>query len=520
MKLKKLPIGIQTFSNIREDNYIYIDKTEEALELIENYKYTFLSRPRRFGKSLFLDTLHNIFEGKKELFKGLYIYEKWDWKTTYPVIKISWDGNLQTSNNLEKVALHSLEDNQDRLGIKCKRDENLSMCFLELIEKSYKKYNQKVVILIDEYDRPILDTIDNLKQSKLNREFIKGMYSVMKGADAYIKFVFLTGVSKFSKASIFSGLNMLEDISLVPKFGNICGYTQKNIENEFLPYLNGVDLEKVKNWYNGYNFLKDDVYNPFDLLKFIKNDFLFDNYWFTSGTPTFLIKLIEKNSYFLPKLSNLIVGKQIIESFDIENMNLEVILYQAGYLTIDKMIEKRRGGIEYKLKLPNMEVKNSLNDILIDFLTHQHSEKFKFQDNLYDGLIDNDLELFKTSLVSVFASIPNDNYRKNKIANYEGFYASVVYVYLQSLGLDIIGEDVTNKGRIDLTIKIDNYIYIIEFKVGNENALAQIKEKNYAQKYLNEGKDIYLVGINFDKENRNISGFEYEKLTICDKRGQ
>ncbi|MEA3228253.1 MAG: AAA family ATPase, partial [Campylobacterota bacterium] len=203
--MQKLPVGIQTFSKIREENYIYIDKTKEALELIENYSYTFLSRPRRFGKSLFLDTLHNIFEGKKELFKGLYIYDKWDFDTTYPVIKISWDGNLQTTNNLERVAYDMFQENQRRLDIECIDDENLSICFLQLIRKAYEKYNQKVVILIDEYDRPILDTIDNLEQSKLNREFIKGMYSVMKGADAYIKFVFLTGVSKFSKASIFSG---------------------------------------------------------------------------------------------------------------------------------------------------------------------------------------------------------------------------------------------------------------------------------------------------------------------------
>ncbi|MDQ7046608.1 MAG: AAA family ATPase [Sulfurovum sp.] len=459
-----------------------------------------------------MDTLHNIFEGKKELFKDLYIYDKWDWDTTYPVIKISWDGNLQTSSKLETVALHSLEKNQERLGIECQKNNNLSVCFDELIQKAYEKYNQRVVILIDEYDRPILDTIDNIEQAKLNREFIKGMYSVMKGADAYIKFVFLTGVSKFSKASIFSGLNMLEDISLTPKFGNICGYTQKNIENEFLPYLDGIDLVKVKEWYNGYNFLKDDVYNPFDLLKFIKNDFIFDNYWFATGTPTFLIKLIEKNNYFLPRLANLTVGKEMLDSFDIENINLEMILYQAGYLTIDKMIEKRRGGIEYKLKLPNMEVKSSLNSVIIDFLTHQHSQKSKHQDELYDALIDNDLELLKTSLIAMFASIPNNNYTKNNILHYEGFYASVIYVYLQSLGLDIIGEDVTNLGRIDLTVKIDKYIYIIEFKVGKENALAQIKEKNYAQKYLHKGKEIILVGINFDEEVRNISGFEWERV--------
>ena len=273
-------------------------------------------------------------------------------------------------------------------------------------------------------------------------------------------------------------------------------------------------LRKLKLWYNGYNFLKDNVYNPFDILQFLDNDYLFDNYWFATGTPTFLIKLIEKNSYFLPKLSNLTVGKQILDSFDIENIDLEVILYQSGYLTIDRMIEKRRGGIEYRLKLPNMEVKQSFNDIVIDFLTAQKTEKIRFQDDIYDALVDTDLELFKNSFISIFASIPNNNYTKNNIQNYEGFYASVVYIYLQSLGLEIIGEDVTNLGRIDLTVKINNLIYIIEFKVGKENALEQIKEKKYHQKYLNEKKDIYLIGINFDKKEKNISNFEWEKLSF------
>jgi hypothetical protein len=455
--LKKLPIGIQTFSKIREDDYI--DKTKDTLELINSYTYTFLLRPRRFGKSLFLDTLQEIFEGNQKLFEGLYIYDKWDWNTTYPVIKISWDGNLQTTKDVELKAKEFLRDNSNRLGIDCDNSLSVSVCFERLIKEAYEKYNQKVVILIDEYDRPILDTIDNKEQSKINREFIKGLYSVIKGADEYIKFAFLTGVSKFSKASIFSGLNMLEDISLTPKFGNICGYTQNDVQTSFLPYLDGVDLDKVKEWYNGYNFLKDDVYNPFDLLQFIKNDFKFSNYWFATGTPTFLIKLIEQKNYFLPQLANLTIGKQILDSFDIENIDLEVILYQSGYLTIDKMIEKRRGGIEYKLKLPNMEVKNSLNDILIDFLTNQKIEKITYQDDMYDALYDSDLDKLKTSLKSMFANIPYNNFINNNIQNYEGFYASVIYVYLQSLGLDIIGEDVTNKGRIDLTVKIEEYIY-------------------------------------------------------------
>ena len=512
--MKKLPIGIQTFSEIITKDYLYIDKTKEAYDLIESgTKFYFLSRPRRFGKSLFIDTLQEIFQGSQKLFEGLYIYDKWDWSTTYPVIKISWGGaDYQTLKNLQIKAKKILRDNQERLDIKCNEFniDTLSICFEELIQKAYEKYNQQVVILIDEYDKPILNTIENLPQAKINREFIKGMYEVLKENERYIKFGFLTGVSKFSKASIFSGLNMLQDISLEAKYGNICGYTQNDIESSFMPYLEGVDLDKFKNYYNGYYFLKDPVYNPFDTLLFIQKEKIYDNYWFESGTPTYLIKLIKQNHYFLPKLSNLIVDSKLLNSFDIDNIDLEVILYQAGYLTIDTAREKRRGGFEYRLKIPNAEVKQSLSDFIIDYMTNQRTQKMKLQDDIYDGLADGDLELVHNSLISIFASIPYNNYTNNTIQTYEGFYASVVYIYLQSLGIEIIGEDVTNKGRIDLTLFIEDKIYILEFKVGTEDALAQIKDKNYAQKYLAEGKDIYLVGINFDEQERNISEFRWE----------
>ncbi|MEA1917937.1 MAG: AAA family ATPase [Campylobacterota bacterium] len=513
MNLKKLPIGIQTFSEIINKNYLYIDKTNIAYNLItKESKYIFLSRPRRFGKSLFLDTLHNIFEGNRELFKGLGIYDKWDWKTKYPVIKISFSGDLRSGDALKTNILSILKSNQKRLGIECEDTNSVGMCLKELIELAYEKHNQQVVVLIDEYDKAILDNLDQMEVAQENREIIKGLYSVLKESDPFLKFVFLTGVSKFSKASIFSGLNMMEDISLNRHYGNICGYTQNDVQTSFLPYLTDVDLEKVKVWYNGYNFLKDDVYNPFDLLLFIKNEYIFDNYWFSTGTPTFLIKLIEKNNYFLPKLSNLTVDKKLLDSFDIDNLDLEVILYQAGYLTIDEMIQTRRGRIEYKLKLPNEEVRASFSDIVIDGLTKQKTEKLRFQDNIYDALIDNDLDLLKSSLKSMFASIPYNNYTKNDIQHFEGFYASIIYVYLQSLGLEIIGEDVTNKGRIDLTVFIENSIYIIEFKVGDTDALEQIKAKDYASKYLNENNDIYLVGINFDEKEKNISSFKWEIL--------
>ncbi len=509
--MKKLPIGIQTFKDIREEDYLYIDKTDIAYNLINSYKYIFLSRPRRFGKSLFLDTLQNIFEGNKELFKDLAIYDKWDWEVKYPVIKLDFFGDLRSANSLKKTIFFILKSNQKKLDLKCEEIDEIGLCFEELIQKAYKKYNQKVVILIDEYDKAILDNLDQMEVAYENREIIKSLYSVLKGCDAYIKFAFLTGVSKFSKASIFSGLNMLTDISLDKRYGNICGYTQNDVETTILPYLNGVDLDRFKAYYNGYNFLKDPVYNPFDTLQFINNEFIYKNYWFETGTPTYLMKLIEQNNYFLPKLSNLLVGEELLSSFDIENINFEVILYQAGYLTIDEMIiDEDLDCIEYKLKLPNKEVKSSFNNFIINHL-YKHQDVIPKQRSIIRALKNENLEDFQISLKTMFESIPYNNYTKNNIQLYEGYYASVIYVYLQSLGLDIIGEDVTNKGRIDLTIKLTDTIYIIEFKVGKEDALQQIKDKNYADKYLNEDKVIYLVGVNFDEDEKNISKFEWEK---------
>ncbi len=513
MKLPKLPIGIQTFRDIRDkkENYLYIDKTDIALELIQSSRYIFLSRPRRFGKSLFMDTVQEIFQGNKELFEGLAIYDKWDWEVQYPVIKIVF-GKVQNTKQLENTIIDILEVNGERLGLECRNIEDYSICFRDLIRKSYEKYNQKVVVLVDEYDKPILDNIDKLDTAKENRDILSRLYTEIKNADEYIKFTMLTGVSKFSKAYIFSGLNMLKDISLTSKYGNICGYTQADIENEFLPFLDGVDLEKLKTWYNGYNFLKDDVYNPFDILLFIDNDKAYKNYWFGTGTPTFLIKLIEKNSYFLPKLSNLNVGEKLLDSFDIENLGLEVILYQAGYLTIDKMIiDEDLDEITYKLKLPNMEVKKSLNDFIISALTNNNNPN-QHKLPVIKALKSANLEDLKTAIISIFASIANDNYRKNSIYHYEGFYGSILYAYFQALGCDVIGEDVTNHGRIDLTIKINNIIYILEFKMGGGDAMGQIKERKYYEKYLSLKQDIYLVGINFDEDKKNIGRFEWERL--------
>jgi len=506
--MKKLPIGLQTFSEIIDGNYIYIDKTRYALNLIDDYKYVFLSRPRRFGKSLFLDTLKNIFLGNKELFKELYIYDKYEF-IKYPLITFDFSTVTNTEEFLSDLKL-LLQKNQQNLQIECK-NKDLANCFEELIIKSYKKYQKKVVILIDEYDKPILDVINNKELALKHRDILRRLYSKLKSNDEYIKFAFLTGISKFSKASIFSGLNQIEDISLHPDFGDICGYTQKDVEISFKEYLKDVNLELVKRWYNGYNFLGDKVYNPFDILKFIKNKYEFNNYWWKSGNPFSLIELLKKGDYYIPSLENLRTDGTLIDSFDIEKLQLESLLFQAGYLTIDKVIKDELiGSIEYTLKVPNLEVQISLNRLIITYLT----EKVDFNTikDVKNSLLNANLENFKNTLYSLFASLPYNNYIKNQIAKVEGYWASLVYCYLAGSGLEIIAEDVTNKGRIDLTIKIENNIYILEFKVTNEDPLKQIKEKRYFEKYLNENKDIYLVGITFDEEKRNIKEFKWKKI--------
>jgi len=448
--MKKLPIGIQTFQKIIDGDYLYIDKTQDIYELITNNSYIFLSRPRRFGKSLLVSTIKEVFEGNKKLFEGLYIYNKWDWEDRYPVIKIDFSGDLRSPDNLKNRIHDILINNQENLQIECKKIEAFDSCFEELIRKSYEKYQKPVVILIDEYDKAILDNLDQMEIAHQNREILRAFYSIIKGSDRYIKFVFLTGVSKFSKASIFSGLNMLEDISLTPKFGNICGYTQNDIETTFKPYLKGVNLERLKAWYNGYNFLKDRVYNPFNILLFIKNEYVFDNYWFNTGTPSFLIQLFKQGDYNLASFENLKVQKSLLDSFDIESLTLETVMFQSGYLTI-KDIRPRRNRIEYILDYPNLEVKMSFNDYLLNYFVLQPNQKNEIENRLIDILEVADLNNLEQVLKSLFASIAYNNFTNNYIENYEGFYASVFYAYFAGAGFDkIIAEDATNSGSRNL----------------------------------------------------------------------
>lgn len=504
--MKKLPIGISTLSEIINGDYVYIDKTQEALELIENYKYVFLARPRRFGKSLFLDTLAEIFAGNNELFNGLYIHDRYTFDA-YPIIRISFSGDLRSPGGLRKILMATLRNNKKHLGVECDDETNFAVCFKELIENVYDAYQQGVVILIDEYDKAVLDNLDQLNVALENREIIKSFYSVMKDCDRYIRFVFLTGVSKFTKTSIFSGLNNLTDISEKNRFAQICGYSEEDLTIHFPDLIRQVDYDEVKEWYNGYNFMGEKVFNPYNILLFIDNDYRFKSYWFETGTPSFLVKLIREKRYYLPNLEHLEAGSSLINSFNIEDISLESILFQSGYLTIDH-VEHIFDNDIYHLTFPNKEVRLAFSNYLIQSLIGDTGAIAR-QKSLFHIFMDADLDSLQESLQQLFVSIAYNNFTGNEIDRYEGFYAGVVYAYLASLGFQIIAEEVTNRGRMDLTLLTEDTAYIFEFKVRDEDPLQQIKTMRYYEKYTQY--QTWLVGIVFDVKDRNITRFVYEK---------
>ncbi len=510
--MKKLPIGIQTFQKIREDNYVYVDKTGIAVNLINRYQYVFLSRPRRFGKSLFLDTLHNLFEGKKELFSCLAAENTHDWSKSWSVIKISLGGgNFRTREDLNERLLFLLENNEKRLlgitGQSCFPANR----FDSLIKETWKQHQGQVVILIDEYDKPILDNIDQPEMAAFARETLKAFYSVIKDNDSHIRFAFLTGVTKFSRVSVFSGLNNIEDITLAPEFATICGYTQQDLETVFADHLQGADMDQIRRWYNGYNFLGEHVYNPFDILLFLRGNKQFKSYWFETATPTFLVKLLHQRQFFLPDLSNIKAGEELLTSFDIDRIDPVTLLFQSGYLTIREV--RRRGTfVSYILGFPNLEVSTAFTTSLLDLFS-ESSRRNALQENICFSLEDGDMEQFKAAIYALFAGIPYHNYTNNDIARYEGFYASVIFAWLSSVPLQIVVEDCTNKGRIDMSVETGDFIYLIEFKVDmlEEKALAQIKARGYAEKYRAKGKKIVLIGIGFSSEEKNVTEFVWEE---------
>ena len=516
MHRKKLPIGIQTFRKIREDDYYYVDKTALALRLVEEGSHYFLSRPRRFGKSLFLDTLGELFAGSEDLFRGLHVHPHWDWRTVYPVIRIGFaEGVLHDRAALDQRIDEILTDNTRRLGLPESGVVSISGRFAALIGLAREKFGQRVVVLVDEYDKPILDNITRPEVAREMRDGLRNLYSVIKGQDAHIRFAFLTGVSKFSKVSLFSGLNNLRDITVSPAYSALCGYTEADVDNVFAPELEGLDRQQIRDWYNGYNWTGEAVYNPFDLLLLFEER-QFRPYWFETGTPTFLVDVLTERGYFTPELSAVHASESLLSTFDVEQMPSEALLWQTGYLTFSG--QRQTGArIEYTLREPNLEVRSALHDALLKRLMGDAMRAERAESRLYDRLQANDFPGLHSHFSQLFASIPHDWYRNNPIAQYEGYYASVFYSHFAALGLDITLEDASNQGRLDMAVRFNGQIYLFEFKVveltPEGRALQQIKDRGYADKYRAEGLPMHLIGVEFSREQRSVVGFEVQSVS-------
>ncbi|NBC14225.1 MAG: AAA family ATPase [Gammaproteobacteria bacterium] len=514
MTRRKLPIGIQTFREIREEGHYYVDKTGFALRLIEQGKYYFLSRPRRFGKSLFLDTLAELFSGNEPLFQGLEAHGHWDWGRRYPVIRLGFGGGvLRDRAELDDKIGELLAEAERQLGV-ASDAPTLSGRLTQIIRLAHERHGERAVVLVDEYDKPIIDNLARPEAARAIRDGLRNLYSVIKDSDAHLRFGFLTGVSELSKVSLFSGLNNLRDVTVSREYSAICGYTESDLETVFAPELPGLDRDEIRHWYNGYNWTGEAVYNPFDLLLLFQRR-QFRAWWFETATPTFLVDLLLERRVFLPRIGQLRSDAALLSSFDVGQIAVEALLFQTGYLTIERE-EQRFGEYWYQLRYPNHEVYQSLNSSLLKAWTPNGQEMLGNKARLGELLLANDFAGLEQLFTAFFGSIPNDWYRNNPIASYEGYYASVFYAYFASLGLDLTPEESSNAGRLDMALRFNGQVYLFEFKVvelaPEGRALAQIKDRGYAERYLDADGPIHLIGVEFSRERRSVVGFEVETL--------
>jgi hypothetical protein len=508
--MKKLPIGIQTFSEIRQNGFLYVDKTEAIHRLICSGKYFFISRPRRFGKSLTLSTISDIFSGRQDLFRGLWIEHQRDWSQVSPVIHIQFNEIGYDTNGLVFALERTLDKEAAKHGITL-REQGYDQRFAELIRELAERKG-KVVLLMDEYDKPIIDYLekDQLPTALEHQKILKNFYSVLKSADPNIAFLLITGVSKFSKVSIFSDLNNLEDLTLHPRYATLMGYTQAELEMNFGDRLAEtlqqypdwspeMLLQHIKTWYNGYSWSGPErVYNPFSILNFFSSG-TFQDYWFKTGTPTFLVKQLSAAKYF--NLNELTVGATLLGNYTLDQLDVRAMLFQTGYLTI-READTLRG--LYTLDYPNREVEQALSNHLIGALLHRPAaDSIRPVVQLEQAFLKNDPEQVVAIINAMLKSIPS-----LLLSNQgEYFYHALVHLHFRYLGFFIQSEVHTSDGRMDAVVHTPNTIFILEFKVNQsaDAALAQIKTKQYAAAFATENKKIVQLGINFDTEKHGVS---------------
>jgi hypothetical protein len=508
--MQNLPIGIQSFEKLRRENYLYVDKTEVIHRLITSGQVFFLSRPRRFGKSLLVSTMEAIFKGQKELFDGLYIQDKIDWtQLKHPVIRIDFGGvNNNTPENLQQDIEDVLSQIAQQQGISLERKGAGS--FTELIEKLHQVTGYQVVVLIDEYDKAIIDNITSSEIMEGNKKVLHDFYQVLKAADEHLRFVFLTGVTKFAGLSIFSGLNNLNDITLVDKYATICGYTQQELENSFGEYMDTIAqhlsmrnkeiLDGIRIWYDGYSWDgKTAIYNPFSTLLLFENE-EFSNYWFRTGTPTFLIEFLMLRDQLKPVLEPVILGAGSFDSFDPQGINEIPLLFQTGYLTI-KHKEYFEGQPQYTIEMPNREVRESLLQHLLSAYSHYPLGQSLLIQDMKKQLIAQDASGLEKNLREMLAYIPYQLH-----IGKEAYYHSLLLLWLRLLGFDVSGEVNTNKGRIDAVLQLPEHTIIAEVKyqVKKEKisslldkAMKQIREMDYAERHVETGHAPSLLAIAF-----------------------
>ncbi|GHV65653.1 ATPase AAA [Bacteroidia bacterium] len=507
--MKSLPLGTQSFSVLRNNDYLYVDKTEVIHRLITSGRVYFLSRPRRFGKSLLISTLYALFNGQKELFEGLYIYDKWDWEQTNPVLRIDFSGMGHDNADELMLSLTNFVDGIARKYQFSLTEAPLSDKFKEAIELLHQSTGRKVVILIDEYDKPIIDHITEIDSADANRKILKSFFGVFKAVDEHLRFLMLTGVSKFTKVSIFSELNNLTDITMDTKYAAICGYTQTELETSFdenieeLAVLNGMDkpsaLLHLRKWYNGYSWDGEtSVYNPYTTLLLFYHKAI-SNYWFESGSPTFLIDLMKQRDDIHLFMNPVVMPADAFTGYDISNIDTKTLLFQTGYLTIKSVQKVPMLPSIFTLGIPNDEVYNSLMLFLVSgYANSTPSETSQLRIEMQQQLREGDSEGLSRSLQALLANIPYSLHIGS-----EKYYHSLFLSWIKMLGFDVQGEVMTNIGRIDAVWRQSGMTIVAEIKYHAakkqasllKKAMKQIKDRTYFEKYLPD--KIMLLAVAF-----------------------
>jgi hypothetical protein len=520
MEKKILPISRQSFRKLRRENCIYVDKTQFIHELCRQGGMYFLSRPRRFGKSLLLSTIHELFEGNKPLFEDTWIMDKWDWTKKNPVIHISFNVVDYEEQGLLKGIQSTLFKLYKEHELTPPEDTGIKTLFFDLIEQLYEKHGE-VVILIDEYDKPIIDHLEDneIDKAKANQAILGLFYGALKDADIYIRFLFITGVSKFTRVSLFSKLNNLLDITIHPDYSTMLGYTQKELEDNFPTYIEEVLakfphytreelLAKIRQWYNGYSW--DGIttlYNPFGILLFLSNRD-FQGFWFQSGTPAFLAKKMLTESFFIA--DDIEANTRFLDQYSLDNIEITSLMFQTGYLTIK---EKSEDG-DLVLSYPNQEVRRAMYSFLMDNMSPTRGGNGVTVMHLKKAFLSNDLKRVETIFVSLFAGLAYDVYTHQNQQQVEGFYHGLIHILFKCLGLYMQCEVHSLNGRADSVVETPTHIYILEFKINSDalTAFQQIIDKKYAVPYSADSRIKMGIGVNFNTTTRQLEGWKEDVL--------